>query len=220
MTKSLADMVQEAVYSDPLLSYSLSAGIANYSAVAKRLIPALERSYGAPVRVNSVVQALKRVSVREAAENYERIASLLGAADYSVIQGVTELSLPPGKLGDVLRTLSALDEKDVKLMIIFSVNGWHSLITDERTSSFLSLGDVAAPAGTSMLSIALPKTTEGLPGVTAFVAQLLSRNGVRIRNIVRSGNRIYVLFRREDTRRTFEALTALQAHPVKPNTSE
>lgn len=212
MTKSLAHMVQEEVYADPLLSYSLSAGIANYSAVAKKLIPALERNLGAPVRVNSVVQALKRVSMKQAAESYEQLASLLGSADYAVIQGVTEVSLPAGRLGDVLRMLSALDERDIRLMIIFSVNGWHSLITDERTSSELDLGEAATPAGASMLSVALPKTTEGLPGVTAFVAQVLGRRGVRIRNIVRSGNRIYVLFRREDTRKAFEALTALQAH--------
>jgi|GEM_PF-1116829 len=210
MTSSLSEALRKILYSDPLLSYSIRSGIANYSAVAKMLIPALERETQTGLRVNTVVQALKRVSTKGTSAGYTELLYMLGHAEYTVVPGVFEISTTPAEALDIIYELKSASQP-AKLLIVFSTVDWSLVIMDSESLARLRPSGAQEIHENSLLGIILPKSTSHTPGLTAFVAQVLTQEGVRIKNIIRSGNKIYVLFSKTDSKSVFEALSSLQA---------
>lgn len=210
VTSSLSEALKKILYSDPLLSYSIKSGIANYSAVAKMLIPALEHETQVRLRVNTVVQALKRISVRGVSTGYADLLYMLGHAEYTLIPGVFEIPTTPAAAMDMVSQLRSTSHS-AKLFIVFSTGDWSLVIMDSESLGRIRSTGVQDSSENSLLGIILPQSTSHTPGLTAFVAQVLTQQGVRIKNIIRSGNKIYVLFSKEDSRSVFEALSSLQA---------
>jgi hypothetical protein len=208
MQSNVTRIVEEVVSTDPCLSYTLSSGLVNYSALAERIRPTVERLYGGPVKQNTIVQCLRRLSRKMDLVDYTSMAESIAEADYQVIKGIRELSLPTEELGRLASTVAATDLGSGTTAIIFVADRTTTLLVDERLADLL--GTTQSGEEYTLLKISLKGEYSGVPGLSAYIAQVLGSSKITPRNIIRRGNQIYVVFSKRDSELLFRAMDKLQ----------
>jgi len=208
---NITQLVEEVVSADPCLSYALTSGLINYSALAVKIRPAVERLYGQGVRVNTIVQSLRRVSRNMTLTDYSLVAQSIASADYHIIQGIRERVFPVDELANVFSSFSKKSLPADSTIIVFVADGLATLLGDERVFSVIGKGENDVEF--TLLKIVLKEAYAGLPGSSAYLAQVLGNNRITPRNIIRRGNQIFIVFRRRDSESLFRAIETLQRPP-------
>jgi len=215
---NITQVVEEVVTADPCLSYTLTSGLINYSALAIKIRPAVERLYGQSVRVNTIVQSLRRVSRSMTLTDYSVVAQSIASADYHIIQGIRERVFPVTELVEVFSNISKKGLPPESTVIVFVADGLVTLLGDEQV--FSVIGKREGDEEFTLLKIVLREAYAGLPGSSAYLAQVLGNNRITPRNIIRRGNQIFVVFRRRDSESLFRAIQTLQQpSPIRETTS-
>ncbi|MEM3267857.1 MAG: hypothetical protein QXR69_04125, partial [Conexivisphaerales archaeon] len=168
MPKSVSDIVEELISSNPCISYLIGEGIVNYSSLAKLLQPAVNDLSNSEVRVNTIVQSLRRAASKSRFEDYSSVAKALAEADYNIYQNVNEFTF--GRQ-DIPRLLSKLAEPNIlesSVLILFLSGDSLTLVVDDKTANRLNIKQSATKY--TLLKISIRHATEARPGSSAFLA--------------------------------------------------
>jgi hypothetical protein len=90
--RRIADLVDDEVRRTPFLEAALADGIVNYSALARRLKPRIERELLRKVSASAVMMALRRLETRVARRTGGRAAASIGVGDLTVRSGLMEFT--------------------------------------------------------------------------------------------------------------------------------
>lgn len=209
---SVHDAVREIITHNRSLYDCVKMGIANYTALAERIRPAVERQTGGPANLNTIVVAIKRYADSfggRGAEGGGEADGALRDARLSLTDGVVGVTiaahdLDGGPLDIIGRIAEATDKYE-----FFSVSDSFSLIVEDGAGARDVLEDVG---GRGRLSRGLAKITITVPeghthsDIVSYVAELLHDGGIELVNAFFGRDVVTVLLAERDAARAYDLL--------------
>jgi hypothetical protein len=226
--------IREVLSSNPLYFHAIQMGIANYTALAQKIKPEVERITKTQVHIGTVVVAIKRLADTLRKEKLEE--DTLNINTNSHFEEGTRMSLT-GSIIDVdfddrdFEELSnILDEMFEKISRnspiyydLFQTNKQLRLFAEDATEirDMLSLAsqkfDGRMRAGLSKITITLPssvgdKSIEGTQkdpyNLLSVVSDVLYKNQINLRDAFFTPNEIVLIVNEKDAARAYELLRA------------
>ena len=210
---SVHDAVREIITHNRSLYDCVKMGIANYTALAERIRPAVERQTGAPANPNTIVVAIKRYadSFGSRAASAERPpGGSLRDARLSLTDGVVGVTIAARDLdGDPLEAIARRAGASGGGSEFFSVSGSFSLIMEDADGA---RGVLEGAGGRGRLSGGLAKITITVPGghthsdIVSYVAELLHDGGIELVNAFFGHDAVTVILDERDAARAYDLL--------------
>ena len=177
--------------------------IINYTALAARMQPEIERRVGAPVNLNTVVVAVKRCS--DALKGEYRPEPEMRDARLTLTDGMVNIRVSAeGGAADLLERFSAVSAEHE----VFGDSGALRILAQDLDAVRRlagSLGELSS--GLAKISIAVPPGGSG-SGVASFVAHELRAAGVELVDAHFTPERTVIVLDEADASRAYEALRA------------
>ncbi|MBI2337549.1 MAG: aspartate kinase [Candidatus Levybacteria bacterium] len=213
---SITDVVTNIVKTSPFLEEALTRDILSYSALARELIPKIEKTLDKSVTRGAVVMALKRISVkRKLAKKRVQEVHLLSnltiranlteftfVNSYTMAQNQKKLFSSIGKKGDVFinmaqgiheTTFIASNDIVADIEIIFQKE---TLLS--KTSQL------------SSITIRFPKEYLKTPGVYYTIMKLLAWEGINVVEAVSTYLELTLVLENKDIEKTFSIISNYQ----------
>jgi len=211
---SIAEIVRRIVLTDPAAIKCLSQGFVNYSKLAKLLVPAASRIYGAKVSEEAVKSALLRLAkeIREAEEPLRlSVLEVLSKSFVELRTGVAILIVKPQRFFEALNVLAEVAKKSRTFAAMLSVSGATILVDDvyadevlnsiPRDSLTMVQRDLAA------IIVVSPPEIMFVPGVVAYITAVMSHNNINILHIESSYTDTVIVISKEDALRAFSVIS-------------
>lgn len=188
---SVSAAVRELLLSRPAELYLLQRGVVNISALARSLIPDIERKLGRHVSEGAVKVAIARLATELALSSRklaDAVASVLSKSSLSVVDGIGYVTVRSADAVRALPEVLKIAERARFFQMTQSV-GTYTFIADNRSLERLHevFGEGAVEEdhrGQAALIIVSPREIIDTPGVVAFVTGLLYSRGINITQIV------------------------------------
>ncbi|MCY4252754.1 MAG: ACT domain-containing protein [Thaumarchaeota archaeon] len=210
---SVHDAVREIITHNRSLYDCVKMGIANYTALAERIRPAVERQTGAPANPNTIVVAIKRYADSfggRAAAAGEPPGGSLRDARLSLTDGVVGVTVAARDLdGDPLEAIARLAGAAGGGYEFFGVSGSFVLIMEDADGA---RGVLEGAGGRGRLSGGLAKITITVPGghthsdIVSYVAELLHGGGIELVNAFFGHDAVTVILDERDAARAYDLL--------------
>lgn len=181
---SIAKTVEEIVHGQPILGWSIEAGIVNYSAAAEYIKPSVERRVKKKVSTESILMGLRRMHIVHAKEKGKMLGVALKGCKYSIENGFTDI-IVDYTMDDLPRISRLVEsaEKGENVSIIMGFK-YASVVTDSpelaekiEKSGIKVLGRID---GLAIFRIKLPKSAVETPGVISIFTSEFAKKGVNI----------------------------------------
>jgi len=211
---SIAEIVRRIVLTDPTTVKCLSQGFVNYSKLAKLLVPAASRIYGAKVSEEAVKSALLRLAKElRGAEEPLRLSVLevLSKSFVELRTGVAILIVKPQRFFEVLNVLAEVAKKSRTFAAMLSVSGATILVDDvhadevlnsiPRDSLTMVQRDLAA------IIVVSPPEIMFVPGVVAYITAVMAHSNINILHIESSYTDTVIVISKEDALKAFSVIS-------------
>jgi len=212
---TVPQVVSEIINNSPILSENFSEGLVNYSSLARKLQPQIEKKLFKKVTIGSIVMALKRL----------KIPSLSSSGLTEVLRLITDLSLRSSLISLTFTNSPSLFENQSKLLSVASKTP-NSFLTISsgiyETSIFISrnLEEEASKIfgneteklrveGLSSITLILPKEATHTPGIHFTVFKQLFSNSINVFDVASSFTELTIFLHSEDTEKAFGVLKKL-----------
>lgn len=206
---SVHNAVREIITHNRPMHDCIKMGIGNYTAIATKIQPGVEKHIGAPANLNTIVVAVKRY-----ADSFEHTDE---PADHGTLKD-TRLSLTDGMIGISFATRDMDDDPFAVLGRFSSITNDYEFFRLADTFSVIAEDVVAVRdffggiSGRNRLSVGLAKirivrTDEQNPADTvSFVAEILHDNGIEIINTFFGHDSITIILKEQDAAHAYEIL--------------
>jgi len=211
---SIAEIVRRIVLTDPTTVKCLSQGFVNYSKLAKLIVPAASRIYGAKVSEEAVKSALLRLAKElRGAEEPLRLSVLevLSKSFVELRTGVAILIVKPQRFFEALNVLAEVAKKSRTFAAMLSVSGATILVDDvyadevlnsmPRDSLTMVQRDLAA------IIVVSPPEIMFVPGVVAYITAVMAHNNINVLHIESSYTDTVIVISKEDALRAFSVIS-------------
>jgi hypothetical protein len=179
MAKSIAKQVSRLLDADPYIKQSLKLGVANYSAIAKKI----KREHLQKASLEAIKAAVRRYSLEEESFDYIKdLKEILHGTKIILTSDACVLLLFPDTHLD-LEKITRKIGKDFS--IVRSSNAITIITSQEHLESLLNLigkqNTIELLKNHYTLTLQSPEGIETAPGFVAFFSEILARNGINIR---------------------------------------
>ena len=202
-TGSVQEEVRDIVAGNRAVLDCMRMEIINYTALAARMQPEIERRVGAPVNLNTVVVAVKRYS--DALKGEYLPEPEMRDARLTLTDGMVNIRVSAeGGAADLLERFSAVSAEHE----VFGDSGALRILAQDLDAVRRlagSLGELSS--GLAKISIAVPPGGSG-SGVASFVAHELRAAGVELVDAHFTPERTVIVLDEVDASRAYEALRA------------
>jgi len=212
---SLAEIVRNEISILPHIKTALSEGVVNYSALARKIMPAITQKIGKKVNEESVIVAIKRfadeldVSVKEPshiemfAESEVMMQDNMCYTHFKKTEKVIEkvdrlFSEEDWKMGEMRVLIQGADQ----VMIITKETRVKDLLVELKGEILNSMSN------NSLITFRMPYESFSSYGVLAEITSLLARKGISI-ELLSSPPDIHFLVNEKDAERTYSTLKQL-----------
>ena len=212
---SLAEIVRNEISILPHIKTALSEGVVNYSALARKIMPAITQKIGKKVNEESVIVAIKRfadeldVSVKEPshiemfAESEVMMQDNMCYTHFKKTEKVIEkvdrlFSEEDWKMGEMRVLIQGADQ----VMIITKETRVKDLLVELKGEILNSMSN------NSLITFRMPYESFSSYGVLAEITSLLARKGISI-ELLSSPPYIHFLVNEKDAERTYSTLKQL-----------
>lgn len=206
---SIHNAVREIITHNRTMHDCIKMGIANYTAIAAKIQPDVERHIGALANTNTIVVAVKRY-----ADSFERLdepasGDVLKDARLSLTDGMMGISFTASGLdGDPFSVLDRFSEitNDYEF---FRMSDTFSVITEDAAAARDFFGGVG---GQSRLSGGLAKIRISWSGeqnrsdVVSYVAEVLHDGGIELSNVFFGHDNVTIILDERNAARAYELL--------------
>ena len=186
----VAKQVRELLNKRPFLMNVLAQNIVNYSALARVIQKEIGR-----VSIDAIKTSLIRE--REAIKNQkvfseEQVLKLLKNSRIS--------------LRDKIAVVISPDELKIPYIISSNLIMYHIYIVDQTRLKLKDRGNIKINKNLVALILESPEKLESLPGVVAFITQLLVSQGINIKEFISCYTDTIIVLTKEDGLKTFNLL--------------
>ena len=212
MEYSVAEAVKKLIDAEPSLKECLETGIINYTRMARRLKPMIEKILGRDVSVEAIKASLIRYGRLEGRPRWRPgILRILAKSVLEIRTGISAVTVPLHMMPQVIRIVGNLLGKARFLAVIQGLNNVTLIVSDEHYGEILeSIGKenlVEEIRGESALVIISPKEIIRTPGFLAYVMDLLGRNGINVLQAVSYYTETMIMVSSDDLMRAFKTIS-------------
>ena len=220
---SLSRAIKDILFSNSLYINSLKLGIANYTALAIKIKPEIEKIIGSPVNINTIVVSIKRIAdtiQRQQSEQELKISqdekeSITGAR-ISLTGSILDVEFDK-EIENIDKIFDLFDrESDIRFNIFQSKN--HIKLFIENISDIKKIlsedtqnvvGPSSIKEGVSMITISLPwqgNEVRKIYQLLSMISNILYTNQILLYNAFFTPNEIVLIISDSDAARVYELL--------------
>lgn len=190
---TISDRIRSWIERHPTHALHMRQGIINYSSLARHIKPEIEEASGERVSVEAITLALNRQAKRMTSADDTDFASYLG--EISVQSGLGILTIPQADINTDAFFRAARKLHEQHEYMVYTRGIWHtaligrSEVIDELEAS---LRGTVTSRGLVGVTVKLRPGHLPVPGVCAYVLQLLAERGVNLIEVTSSHNELTV----------------------------
>jgi len=204
---TIADHVKNWVHHHPTHAMYMRQGIINYSSLARLIKSDIERESGERISVEAVTLALNRTAKKLSSEDDIDYSQFLG--EVSVQSGLGVLTIPQSEINTDLFFRAARKLHERNEYMVYTRGLWYTAligtlnVIDELEAK---LHGTVTSRDIVGITIKLRIGHLPVPGVCAYVLQLLAERGVNLIEVTSSHNELTVFIPSKFTNVALEAL--------------
>src|SRR5688572_24837936 len=218
---SVSKAIKDILFSNSIYLNSLELGIANYTALAIKIKPEVERIIGSEVNINTIVVSIKRIAdVLEQNQDIDSIAQEekenLAGARISLTGSILELEFDK-EMENIEKVLELFDrQSDIRFNIFQSKNHMNLFIENISeikrifiNNDLLTTIPSKIKEGVSMITISLPwKETELRKTylLLSMISNILYDNQISLHNAFFTPTEIVLIINDRDAAKVYELL--------------
>ncbi|MCA9827911.1 MAG: ACT domain-containing protein [Nitrosopumilus sp.] len=208
---SVPEVVKEIITRNRSIYDCMKMDLINYTALAVKIQPEIERIIGNSVNLNTVVVAIKRYS--DSFENKEQIKeeSVLKNARLSLTDGIMDIkfSVQESNKMDPTTILDKFSKVTNNYEFFRMADSFRFLTEDMEDirqifSSFSNRDDVFS-TGLAKIRISIP-SSQNKSDVVSYVAEVLHANGIELVNAFFTQENIIIILNEKDSSRAYDIL--------------
>jgi aspartokinase len=211
---SVPEVVREIITRNRSIYDCMKMDVINYTALAVKIQPDVERQLGNSVNLNTIVVAIKRYADSFLEKEDIKTESVLKNARLSLTDGILDIKFSTNDM-DKKETASLLDkfeQYDSDYEFFRMADSTFRVLTEDladirrvfesfpTTKNFFS-------TGLAKIEIRIPQE-QNRSDVVSYVAEILHNNGVELQNAFFSQDNIILVLREEDASKAYEVLRA------------
>ena len=208
---SIPEVVREIVTRNRSIYDCMKMDLINYTALAVKIQPEIERILGNAVNLNTVVVAIKRYADSFEIKEEVKEESVLKNARLALTDGIMDIKFSV-KESDEMDPMSILDKfsKVTSNYEFFRLSDSFRFLTEDMDDIRQIFSNV--PSREDMFSTGLAKIRISIPDsqnqsdVVSYVAEVLHDNGVELKNAFFSQDNIIIILNEKDASRAYDIL--------------
>ena len=212
MVNSISKTVQNLIDEDLSLQDALQRDYANYSAIARMLIPKIKEAVDSKVNIESIITAVKRAKI-----NYTilqgKITKVVAGSGLNIRTDMAKVSVEKNKenLEKIRKTLATFSDEFLQ---VIEGNSVVTLISDlssfNKISSLFTKKDVIDKNhNLATVIIRSPDDITSTPGCVQAFYNAVSRRHINIEETMSCYTETIIVLAMEDVSKAFTALTDL-----------
>ncbi|CAD6368684.1 conserved hypothetical protein [metagenome] len=208
---SIPELVREIVTRNRSIYDCMKMGLINYTALAVKIQPEIEKILGSSVNLNTVVVAIKRFV--DSIENKEEIKeeSVLKNARLALTDGIMDIKFSINDSAG-MDPMSILDKfsKITNNYEFFRLSDSFRFLTEDvenirKIFENMPNSENMFSTGLAKIRISIP-TNQNQSDVVSYVAEILHENGIELVNAFFSQDSIIIILNEKDASRAYEIL--------------
>ncbi|MFB5627485.1 MAG: ACT domain-containing protein [Nitrosarchaeum sp.] len=208
---SIPELVREIITRNRSIYDCMKMDLINYTALAVKIQPEIERILGSSVNLNTVVVAIKRYADSFEVKDNIKEESVLKNARLSLTDGIMDIKFSMNDSAE-MDAVSILDKfsKITNNYEFFRLSDSFRFLTEDIESIRQIFENV--PNNANMFSTGLAKIRISIPpnqnqtDVVSYVAEILHENGIELVNAFFSQESIIIILNERDASRAYEIL--------------
>jgi hypothetical protein len=219
---SVSKAIKDILFSNSIYLNSLKLGIANYTALAIKIKPEVDRILGSEVNLNTIVVSIKRIAdVLQQNQDFHSIAQEekenLAGARISLTGSILEVEFDK-EMENIEKVLDLFDrQSDIRFNIFQSKNHMNLFIENiseikkifNSTDSSPTITPSKIKEGVSMITISLPWEETELRKtyqLLSMISNILYDNQISLHNAFFTPNEIVLIINDRDAAKIYELL--------------
>ncbi len=208
---SVPEVVREIIIRNRSIYDCMKMDLINYTALAVKIQPEIERVLGNSVNINTVVVAIKRFSDSLDIKEDIKEESVLKNARLALTDGIMDIKFSI-KNSNEIDPMKILDKfsKVTNNFEFFRVSDSFRFLAEDiedvrQIFSNVSNKDDMFSTGLAKIRISIP-TSQNQSDVVSYVAEVLHANGIELVNAFFSQDNIVVILNEKDSSRAYDIL--------------
>jgi len=208
---SVPEVIREIITKNRSIYDCMKMDVINYTALAVKIQPVVERHLGTSVNLNTIVVAIKRYSDSFEQKEDVKNESVLKNARLSLTDGILDIKFSADNFGaeDVASLMSKFSEINPDYEFFRLANSFRVLTEDlvgirELFGSFGNTEDKFV-TGLAKIKILIPPE-QNRNDIASYVAEVLHSNGIEPANAFFSQDNITIVLNEKDASRAYEIL--------------
>ena len=208
---SIPEVVREIITRNRSIYDCMKMDLINYTALAVKIQPEIERILGNSVNLNTVVVAIKRYADSFEIKEDVKEESVLKNARLALTDGIMDIKFSV-KESDAMDPMAILDKfsKVTSNYEFFRLSDSFRFLTEDMDDIRQIFSNV--PGRDDMFSTGLAKIRISIPDsqnqsdVVSYVAEVLHENGIELKNAFFSQDNIIIILNEKDASRAYDIL--------------
>jgi len=208
---SVPDVVREIVTRNRSIYDCMKMDVINYTALAVKIQPEVERLLGNPINLNTVVVAIKRYADSFETKEDVKEQSVLKNARLSLTDGILDVSFSLDEIGEqeTINLMNKFSELKSDYEFFRLTDSFRLLTEDlvdvrQLIESFPGVKNFFN-TGLAKIKIRIPQD-QNRSDVVSYVAEILHSNGIELINAYFSQDDIVVALNEKNASRAYELL--------------
>jgi hypothetical protein len=208
---SVPEAVREIITKNRSIYDCMKMDVINYTALAVKIQPDVERQIGNPVNLNTVVVAIKRYADSFLEKDDIKTESILKNARLSLTDGILNIRFSANELGanEAASLMNKFSEMNSDYEFFRLADSFRVLTEDlvDVRKLFESIPHEKELFSTGLAKIKIRISQEqNRSDVVSYVAELLHSNGIELENAFFSQDDIVLVLKEEDASKAYEIL--------------
>ena len=211
MSASVPEAVREIIMQNRSIYDCMKMDLINYTALAVKIQPQVEKLLGNSVNLNTIVVAIKRYADSFEQKDEIKNESLLKNARLSLTDGILDIKFSANDLGeeDTVSLMNKFSEINPDYEFFRLADSFRVLTEDLAgiREIFGAVGNAEDKFSTGLAKIKiLIPPEQSRSDVASYVAEVLHSNGIEPVNAFFSQDNIIIVLNEKDASRTYEIL--------------
>ncbi|WP_042684094.1 hypothetical protein [Candidatus Nitrosotenuis chungbukensis] len=208
---SVPEAVREIITKNRSIYDCMKMDVINYTALAVKIQPDVERQIGNPVNLNTIVVAIKRYADSFLEKDEIKTESILKNARLSLTDGILNIRFSTNELdaNEAASLMNKFSEMDSDYEFFRLADSFRVLTEDlvDVRKLFESFPHEKELFSTGLAKIKIRISQEqNRSDVVSYVAELLHSNGIELENAFFSQDDIVLVLKEEDASKAYEIL--------------
>lgn len=210
---SVPDVVRDIITRNRSIYDCMKMDVINYTALAVKIQPEVERLLGNPINLNTIVVAIKRYADSFETKEDVKEQSVLKNARLSLTDGILDVSFSLDEIGEqeTMNLMNKFSELKSDYEFFRLTDSFRLLTEDlvdvrQLIESFPGVKNFFN-TGLAKIKIRIPQD-QNRSDVVSYVAEILHSNGIELINAYFSQDDIVVVLNEKDASRAYELLRA------------